>query len=656
MQYHAYEMAHAMITPMRIGAQVVQDLNSSVFNPMAHTMLGKSVAAACEVFEGVTRRYGKPEFGIDEIKIGGLPVPVTEQIVLRKPFGDLLSFERDESVCGKRYDPKVLLLAPLSGHYATLLRGTVRSMLPEHDLYISDWRDARNVPLIYGSFGFEDYVDYIIDFIRFLGPNTHVIAVCQPAVPALVAAAVMAASEDNAQPASLTLMGGPIDTRRNPTEVNKLAQSKSLDWFKRNVIARVPFPHPGMMREVYPGFIQLSGFMTMNMDRHVSAHSDLYQNLVKGDCDSVEQHRKFYEEYLSVMDLPAEFYLDTVKRVFQDHALPDRKLTHRGKKVDCSAIKQTALMTVEGERDDICGIGQTEAAHDLCTNVPDWQRVHYVQPGVGHYGVFNGTRWRTEIQPRIREMIRSTQFNRRIEAKPPAPVKRVAEPQSKIAETPKAPAKKAAVAKAKTKPTVVEKPKETAKKTVVARAKPTVAEKPKDPEKKVVAATAKVEPAAIKPVATAALTDAFAESPSPTEKPAAKAKPAPAVAKKTTGPKTASVPKVPAAAKKAPAVKKPAVAKTAAPKTKAVPAAAKKAATAKKAPPATTAKKPVVRKAAATKPAASATADAKETAVPAKKTAPAANKVVVTKKPVPKPTRAPAAAKPGNGKARINGA
>jgi poly(3-hydroxybutyrate) depolymerase len=418
MQYHAYEVAHALIAPMRFGAEVTRKLTSHVLNPVAHTPFGRAVAAACEVFEGVTRRYGKPAWGIDRTMMGGLPVPITEEIVLSRPFCNLLHFDRDERVCGKRYDPKVLLLAPLSGHYATLLRGTVEAMLPDHNLYITDWRDARNVPLIYGGFGFEDYVDYVIEFIRFLGPNTHVIAVCQPSVPALVAAAEMARLDDPCQPASLTLMGGPIDTRRNPTEVNKLAQSRDIDWFERSVIARVPFPNPGAMRLVYPGFIQLSGFMTMNLDRHVEAHRTLYDNLVKGDCDSVLQHRKFYEEYLAVMDLPAEFYLQTVKTVFQDHALPDRTLTHRGEKVDCGLIRKTALMTVEGEKDDICGVGQTEAAHDLCTNVPIDERVHYEQPGVGHYGVFNGTRWRTEIQPRIREMIRTTQFKRRTNARP----------------------------------------------------------------------------------------------------------------------------------------------------------------------------------------------------------------------------------------------
>ena len=317
MQYHAYEMAHALIAPMRAGAHVLQELNSSVFNPFAHTPIGKSVAAACQVFEGVTRRYGKPEFGIDETVIDGLPVRITEEVACYRPFGDLLHFKREVGSTQQRDDPKVLIIAPMSGHYATLLRGTVRAMVAEHDVYVTDWRDARNVPLIYGGFGFHDFIDYLIDFLRFLGPDTHVIAVCQPSVPALAAAAVMARAEDPCQPLSLTLMGGPIDTRKNPTEVNKLAQSKDIGWFKRNVITRVPMPHAGAMREVYPGFIQLSGFMTMNLDRHVQAHWGLYQHLIEGDCDSVEQHRKFYEEYLAVMDLPAEFYLETVETVFQ---------------------------------------------------------------------------------------------------------------------------------------------------------------------------------------------------------------------------------------------------------------------------------------------------------------------------------------------------
>jgi poly(3-hydroxybutyrate) depolymerase len=405
-------MAHALIAPMRAGAHVLQELNSSVFNPFAHTPIGKSVAAACQVFEGVTRRYGKPEFGIKQTTIDGMPVPITEEVVCYRPFGDLLHFKREVGSARPLDDPKVLIIAPMSGHYATLLRGTVQAMIAEHDVYITDWRDARNVPLVYGAFDFHDFVDYVIDFLRFLGPDTHVIAVCQPSVPALVATAVMARTHDPCQPLSLTLMGGPIDTRRNPTEVNKLAQSKDIGWFERNVITHVPPPHPGVMRKVYPGFIQLSGFMTMNMDRHVEAHWGLYQNLVKGDCDSVQQHRQFYEEYLAVMDLPAEFYLQTVKTVFQQHLLPDGKLEHRGQPVDCALIKHTTLMTVEGEKDDICGLGQTEAAHALCSGLPKAKHVQYVQPGVGHYGVFNGTRWRTEIQPRIAEMIRQTEHEK----------------------------------------------------------------------------------------------------------------------------------------------------------------------------------------------------------------------------------------------------
>jgi poly(3-hydroxybutyrate) depolymerase len=412
MQYHAYEMAHALIAPMRFGAHVLQEVTSSVFNPLAHTPIGKSVAAACEVFEGVTRRYGKPEFGIDETIVDGMPIPIEEEVACYRPFGDLLHFRREWPDDHSRDDPKVLIIAPMSGHYATLLRGTVRAMVAEHDVYVTDWRDARNIPLVYGGFDFHDFVDYVIDFVRFIGPNTHVIAVCQPSVPALVAAAVMARSHDPCQPLSLTLMGGPIDTRRNPTEVNKLAQSRDIDWFEHNVISRVPLPHAGAMREVYPGFIQLSGFMTMNMDRHVEAHWGLYQHLVEGDCDSVQQHRKFYEEYLAVMDLPAEFYLQTVETVFQQHLLPDGKLEHRGELVDCSLIEDMTLMTVEGEKDDICGLGQTEAAHALCAGLPKEKHIHYVQPGVGHYGVFNGTRWRTEIQPRIAEMIRQSDYEK----------------------------------------------------------------------------------------------------------------------------------------------------------------------------------------------------------------------------------------------------
>jgi poly(3-hydroxybutyrate) depolymerase len=411
MHYYTYEMAHSVLAPLRWGAQGVKSQLTSPLNPFRQMLGARMMAAGIEVFESITRRYGKPEFGITETRVVGMPVPVSAEVVLKKPFCHLVHFARDEAVLGKRHDPKV---APMSGHYATLLRGTVEAMIPEHDVYITDWIDARNVPVTEGAFDLDDYIDYIIAFIRFLGPNTHVIAVCQPSVPALAAAAVMGARNDPLAPASMTLMGGPIDTRRNPTVVNNLAAERPIEWFRKNVIASVPFPNPGFMRRVYPGFIQLSGFMQMNLDRHMTAHNKLFDNLVKGDCDSVQNHRDFYEEYLAVMDLPAEFYLQTVQQVFQEHTLPDRKMLHRGELVDCRAITKTALMTVEGERDDICGLGQTEAAHDLCASLPMDEKYHYVQQGVGHYGVFNGTRWRTEIQPRIREFIRTIQFKRMV--------------------------------------------------------------------------------------------------------------------------------------------------------------------------------------------------------------------------------------------------
>jgi len=413
MNYHMHELAHTLIAPWRWGAKGLKYQLDLPFNYFGKSSVGRNISAGLEVFENITRRYGKPEFGLNETSIHGLPVPVTEEIVLKKTFGNLLHFARDESVTGRRYDPKVLMVAPMSGHYATLLRGTVKAMLPEHEVYITDWADARDVPALAGRFDFDDFIDYIIEFVQFLGPNTHVIAVCQPAVPVLAATALMASRDAEIQPASLTLMGGPIDTRRNPTVVNELAESHPIEWFERTVTSLVPFPNAGAMRRVYPGFMQLTGFMTMNLDRHMSAHRKLFEHLVEGDADPVKQHQDFYEEYMAVMDLPAEFFLQTVKTAFQDHSLPDGWLEHRGELVDCSAIRKTAIMTVEGEKDDICGLGQTEVALDLCTNVPMDEKYHYVQPGVGHYGVFNGTRWRTEIQPRIREFIRTIQFKRR---------------------------------------------------------------------------------------------------------------------------------------------------------------------------------------------------------------------------------------------------
>ncbi|MFN3869507.1 MAG: polyhydroxyalkanoate depolymerase [Hyphomicrobiaceae bacterium] len=421
MQYLAYELAHMMIQPMRLAAKTLKHSADMPLNPFGQTPMMRQISAACEVFEGVTRRYGKPDWGIERTRVQGLEVPVRQETVWSKPFCNLVHFDRPEELLGKRYDPKLLIVAPMSGHYATLLRGTVAEMIKEHNVYVTDWVDARDVPVMSGRFDLDDFIDYVIEMIQFLGPNTHVMAVCQPSVPVLAATAVMAARNDPAQPSSITLMGGPIDTRRNPTRVNKLAEDKPMAWFERNVITHVPFGNAGFMRAVYPGFMQLTGFMTMNLERHTQAHQKLFDNLVKGDCDSVQAHKEFYEEYLAVMDLPAEFYLQTVETVFKTHDLPDGRLRHRGEVVDCAAITKTALITIEGERDDICGLGQTEAAHDLCPGIPIDEHYHYVQPGVGHYGVFNGTRFRTEIAPRIREMIRTVQFKRRTASKAPIP-------------------------------------------------------------------------------------------------------------------------------------------------------------------------------------------------------------------------------------------
>jgi poly(3-hydroxybutyrate) depolymerase len=293
----------------------------------------------------------------------------------------------------------------MSGHYATLLRGTVEAFLPTHEVYITDWSDARMVPVTAGRFDLDDYVDYIIEMLHVLGGNMHVIAVCQPSVPVVAAVSIMEAERDPFVPVSMTLMGGPIDTRRNPTGVNNLAAERGIDWFRSHVITKVPFPHPGVMRDVYPGFLQLNGFISMNFDRHMDAHKNLFKNLVKGDGDLVDKHRDFYDEYLAVMDLAAEYYLQTVDLVFIKHALPKGEMTHRGKPVDPSKITRVALMTVEGENDDISGLGQTEATHELCTSIPNHRRVHYVQKGVGHYGVFNGSRFKSEIVPRISDFM-----------------------------------------------------------------------------------------------------------------------------------------------------------------------------------------------------------------------------------------------------------
>lgn len=419
--YHLYELNHAVMAPMRAAADATRLYFQNPFNPMAHTQMGRQIAAACEVMERTTRRYGKPEFDLPTTLVGGTRVAVTERVVWNRPFCNLIHFER--ALERPRRDPKVLIVAPMSGHYATLLRGTVEAMMPRADVYITDWIDARMVPMAAGKFDLDDYIDYVISMIHFLGPDTHVVAVCQPSVPVLAAVAVMETRNDPYAPSTMTLMGGPIDTRVAPTAVNDLAMSKGIDWFRRNVIMTVPFPHPGVMREVYPGFLQLSGFMSMNLDRHLIAHRDFFQHLVKGDGDNAEKHREFYDEYLAVMDLTAEFYLQTVETVFIEHALPRGTMMHGDTPVDCSAIRNTALLTVEGEKDDITGRGQTRAAHDLCTNLPQDMKVHYEQPNVGHYGVFNGSRFRAEIAPRMIDFILThSQDNRARQARAAAAV------------------------------------------------------------------------------------------------------------------------------------------------------------------------------------------------------------------------------------------
>lgn len=400
MFYQLYEMNHAMMAPWRAAADAMRLAYRNPMNPVSHTYFGRAAAAGLEVFERATRRYGKPEFGLAETVVDGQPTPVREKIVWRAPFCNLIHFERSLAA-GRAADPKVLIVAPMSGHYATLLRGTVEALLPHSDIYITDWMDARMVPLSEGTFDLDDYIDYVIQILHFLGPDTHVVGVCQPAVPVLAAAALMEADNDPLSPASMTLMGGPIDTRINPTGVNQLAERRPVEWFRDNVIMPVPWPQPGFMRMVYPGFLQLSGFMSMNLDRHLIAHKEFFAHLVKNDGDAADKHREFYDEYLAVMDLTAEFYLQTVQVVFMQHALPKGEMVHRGKRVDPTAIRRVALLTVEGENDDISGVGQTRAAHTICTNIPQHMREHYMQPDVGHYGVFNGSRFRREIAPRI---------------------------------------------------------------------------------------------------------------------------------------------------------------------------------------------------------------------------------------------------------------
>jgi poly(3-hydroxybutyrate) depolymerase len=409
--YWLYEMSQASLNPSRALADATKLFFKNPANPLAHTEVGKTVAAACELFERSTRRYSKPEWRVNSTLIGGERVPVQISTVWQRPFCRLLHFERAFQQRPRRPQPRLLIVAPMSGHYATLLRGTVEGLLPYHDVYITDWADARMVPLSDGKFDLDDYIDYVISMLHFLNGDVHVLAVCQPSVPVMAAVARMEAGNDPHVPHSMVLMGGPIDTRVNPTSVNLLAERRGTEWFRRNVITKVPFPNAGFMRDVYPGFLQLHGFVSMNLERHIEAHRNLYMHLVKGDGDSAQKHREFYDEYLAVMDLCADYYLQTVDTVFVRHALPKGEMTHRGALVDPSAIRRVALLTVEGENDDISGVGQTEAAHRLCVNIPSDRKAHWLQPGVGHYGVFNGSRFRAEIAPRISDFILSNNGN-----------------------------------------------------------------------------------------------------------------------------------------------------------------------------------------------------------------------------------------------------
>ena len=412
--YWFYEMSHAALNPSRAWADATRLFFKNPVNPFSFTTFGKSIAAACELFERSTRRYSRPEWRIDSTLVGGERIPVHIATVWERPFCKLLHFERVFEHPPKRPQPRLLIVAPMSGHFATLLRGTVEAFLPNHDVYITDWADARMVSASAGKFDLDDYIDYVISILHVLGGDTNVIAVCQPAVPVIAAAALMEADDDPYVPASMVLMGGPIDTRVNPTAVNTLAEKRGTDWFRRHVITKVPFPNPGFMRDVYPGFLQLNGFVSMNLDRHIEAHKQLFLELVRGDGDSAQKHKEFYDEYLAVMDLAAEYYLQTVETVFVRHALPLGKMTHRGRPIDLTRIKRVALLTVEGEHDDISGVGQTEAAHRLCVNIPPDRHAHWLQPGVGHYGVFNGSRFRSEIAPRISDFVLSMGQLRRI--------------------------------------------------------------------------------------------------------------------------------------------------------------------------------------------------------------------------------------------------
>jgi poly(3-hydroxybutyrate) depolymerase len=403
MLYAIHEMQHAMLAPWVNLAEASMRLYTNPLSPFSYFPVSPRMAAGSELMLRLTQRYQKPLWQIEDALVGGKTVAVSAIPVLEKPFCHLIHFQR--ALKTRRQDPKILLVAPLSGHHATLLRDTVRTMLPDFDVYVTDWVDARMVPLTEGAFHLDDYVDYVREFVGFIGEGVHVISVCQPTVPVLAAVSLIAQRDEPVKPRTMTMMGGPIDARKSPTAVNNLATEKPLSWFKRSVIHRVPLKYPGYMRQVYPGFLQHTGFVAMNPSRHAEAHRDFYNHLVQGDGESAEAHRKFYDEYNAVLDMPAEYYIDTIKTVFQDFALPRGCLFVREELVRPAAITKTALLTIEGEFDDISGNGQTAAAHDLCTKIPAKMKDHFMVPKVGHYGIFSGRRWREVIYPHIRGFI-----------------------------------------------------------------------------------------------------------------------------------------------------------------------------------------------------------------------------------------------------------
>lgn len=409
MLYHLHELQRRFLNPLSVWAQATSELFSSPYSPLAYTPMSRRLSAGYDLLHRIGKHYEKPEFGLKSTRVGEADVPVVEEVPIVKPFCRLLHFKRIFPEKSKRpADPRVLIVAPLSGHHATLLRDTVRALLPDHDIWITDWVDARLVPISAGPFHLDDYIDYVIEFVQALGPDVHLISVCQPTVPVLAAVSLMASRNDPKLPRSMTMMGGPIDTRKSPTQVNALAIRKNFDWFENNVIFKVPSAYPGYLRKVYPGFLQHAGFVAMNPDRHLNSHWDYYLDLVKGDMDDVEGHRAFYDEYNAVLDLPAEYYLDTIRIVFQEHRLPNGTWIVRGERVKPEDIKSVALFTIEGELDDISGSGQTRAAHDLCKGIPKARKKHLTAEGAGHYGIFSGRRWRERIAPQIKSFIRSS--------------------------------------------------------------------------------------------------------------------------------------------------------------------------------------------------------------------------------------------------------